>query len=129
MADSKDAGNPPRVVGRKEAEEALQHLAEINGLSVEEMRKRMDNIHKQAIEDMKRVDAMTNQEIIDKIKAWQACPHAHQLTCGKDSRHRPLEPKEVRKWLWKKVVVLFCLDCDYVQTEVPEIVKFGPLEL
>lgn len=57
-----------------------------------------------------------NEEIIEKINAWQNSI-AHPLTCRKDSTHRLLRP-EIRKGK----VILVCPDCDYVQTNIPEVV-------
>lgn len=61
--------------------------------------------------------SMTNQEIIGKVNRWQNSVLVHPLTCGNDSRHQVLVPREL-----DGKVVLVCLDCDYVQDHIPEIV-------
>jgi hypothetical protein len=58
---------------------------------------------------------MTNQQIIDKVNQWQNAGFVHPLTCGNDSQHQDLVPKEV-----DGKVVLSCSDCDYVQNWIPE---------
>jgi hypothetical protein len=54
--------------------------------------------------------------VLARLRAYQAQPFAHPLTCANDSRgHRPLEPvREDQK------VVLVCLDCNYRQTTLPQ---------
>ena len=58
---------------------------------------------------------MTNAEQIEAINYWQACGHAHPLTCGNDSGHENLIPIEE-----SDSVILKCPTCDYVQRWVPE---------
>lgn len=60
---------------------------------------------------------MTNRQIIGKVNLWQNTGFVHPLTCGKDSQHQNLVPKEV-----KGKVVLRCLDCDYIQDRIPDYV-------
>ena len=60
---------------------------------------------------------MNNQEKIQKILEWQNNPYIHELTCGNNSTHKPLIPKEI-----DGKVVLVCRDCDYIQEYIPEMV-------
>jgi hypothetical protein len=60
------------------------------------------------------VKARTNAELIEDVTAHQEAGIFHTLTCGNDSQHRPLQA-EVRNG----EVILFCPDCDYVQTHIP----------
>jgi len=60
---------------------------------------------------------MTNQEIIEKIKKWQNNEFLHPLTCGNNSNHKILIPKEI-----DNKVILICEDCDYTQTFIPKAV-------
>lgn len=55
---------------------------------------------------------------IEAINSWQKCGHLHPLTCGNDSRHKPLEAFQLRDG----VVALRCPDCEYVQSHVPGVV-------
>jgi len=56
--------------------------------------------------------------IVAAVKAWQASPHVHPLTCAKDSEgHRPLEPV-----VDGNRVTLACPDCDYRQVTIPDVV-------
>lgn len=66
---------------------------------------------------------MNNEEIIDKVRAYQNAGFVHPLTCGNNSRHRILEPKEE-----DEKVVLVCLDCDYRQENIPGVV-FSDLDV
>ncbi len=66
---------------------------------------------------------MTNAEIIAKVQAWQAAGFVHELTCGVDSRHEALVPKEI-----DGKVVLVCLTCDYVQKHISEVCLSDALE-
>ena len=66
---------------------------------------------------------MTNEQIIDKVNQWQNAGFVHPLTCGNDSQHQDLVPKEV-----DGKVVLSCLDCDYVQDWIPEEVLSNYVE-
>jgi len=61
----------------------------------------------------------TEQErVVAAVKAWQASPHVHPLTCAKDSAgHRPLEPV-----VDGESVILVCPDCDYRQFKIPDVV-------
>lgn len=58
-----------------------------------------------------------NSTILAAVKAWQEDETIHPLTCGTDSNHRPLVAVER-----DGKVVLTCLDCDYVQTNIPDCV-------
>jgi hypothetical protein len=58
---------------------------------------------------------MDNKEIIRKVEEYQNCGYVHSLTCGNDSKHRNLVAK-----VMNSTVVLICLDCDYVQSNIPE---------
>jgi len=66
---------------------------------------------------------MTNQQIIDKINQWQNAGFVHPLTCGNDSQHQDLVPKEV-----DGRVVLSCSNCDYIQDWIPEEVLSNYVE-
>ena len=59
--------------------------------------------------------------ILEAVKRWQSSDHVHPLTCGIESKHRPLVAIEAEE----QQVVLRCLDCDYRQTHIPEIVLKG----
>jgi hypothetical protein len=59
--------------------------------------------------------------VAGKVREWQSNPMVHPLTCGNDSGHRKLVPVEAGGG-----VFLVCLDCDYPQDWIPEIVT-GPL--
>lgn len=56
----------------------------------------------------------TNEAMLDVLARLQADPKLHPLTCPKDSKH-PLLRGEERNG----EVVLVCLSCDYVQTDLP----------
>jgi hypothetical protein len=58
-----------------------------------------------------------NAGIIAAVQRWQTHPFFHPLTCGVDSGHRCLEPVEV-----DGQVILVCSDCDYRQTQIPDVV-------
>lgn len=60
---------------------------------------------------------MINYIKILKIEAWQNNDMVHPLTCGHDSNHRKLVPKEI-----DGRVILKCEDCNYFQTYIPECV-------
>ena len=60
---------------------------------------------------------MTNKDKIAKIVAFQKNYNWHELTCGNDSQHLPLVPKEVNG-----KVILKCVECDYDQDYIPECV-------
>lgn len=59
---------------------------------------------------------LSNRERMNRIRFWQKVAFFHPLTCGNDSRHRELEPREV-----DGKIELFCLDCDYVQKSFPMV--------
>ena len=56
-------------------------------------------------------------QIINKVNAWQANTTVHPMTCGNDSRHKILEPVQIGD-----EVELHCPDCDYIQTNIPNVV-------
>lgn len=67
-------------------------------------------------------DAPWTDEQVAAITRWQEAGYVHELTCGNDSRHRALVAENAG---------LRCLDCDYTQNWVPEIVMHlwpNPLE-
>lgn len=57
-------------------------------------------------------------EVVEAVKAWQSAGFVHPLTCGNDSRHRPLVPQADGE----SDVVLVCHDCDYRQVKIPSVV-------
>jgi len=59
--------------------------------------------------------------ILEAVKRWQSSDHVHPLTCGIESNHRPLVAIEAEE----HQVVLRCLDCDYRQSNIPDIVLKG----
>lgn len=61
---------------------------------------------------------------IDAIRRWQTRPDVHPLTCGNLSSHAPLVPALEPNG---GMVVLLCMNCDYMQTKIPEVV-YGPPE-
>jgi len=56
------------------------------------------------------------QDLIEAINEHQQRKDLHPLTCGNDSRHRPLLAKEENG-----KAILVCEDCDYVQRYIPEV--------
>ena len=64
------------------------------------------------------MESMTNEQIIEAVSDWQANDMLHDLTCGNDSDHAPLIPKEENG-----KVILVCSDCDYKQEHILEVVK------
>jgi len=54
------------------------------------------------------------------ILTWQVNDSVHPLTCGNDSNHRNLIPA-----VENVQVILKCLDCEYTQTFIPDIVMEG----
>lgn len=60
---------------------------------------------------------MKNEEIIERIRRWQSSSLVHPLTCGNDSNHTILQPKEI-----DEKVVLICEDCEYVQEYIPGVI-------
>lgn len=61
---------------------------------------------------------LTNDQKIDAIEYWQDDPMKHPLTCGHDSSHQPLVGFETEEG----EVRLRCVDCEYEQDFIPEIV-------
>ena len=57
---------------------------------------------------------MTNQDLIDAVKAHQSNKYVHPLTCGVDSRHEILVAEER-----EGKVVLTCPTCGWVQGYMP----------
>jgi len=55
--------------------------------------------------------------IYDTVAAWQSDQTALRLTCQRNSHHRPLVPV-----ISGGIVELWCLDCDYIQDHIPDIV-------
>lgn len=66
---------------------------------------------------------MTNQQIIAKVNQWQNFEYVHPLTCGNESRHENLVPKEVNG-----KVILFCIECRYTQDHIPTLVLSNYVE-
>jgi hypothetical protein len=62
-------------------------------------------------------EQVTNTEILTAIATWQADPKLYPLTCGTDSRHRPLVAVEAGATVYLK-----CVDCNYRQTYIPDVV-------
>lgn len=60
---------------------------------------------------------MDNKTKLSKIAQYQSNGNWHELTCGNDSQHLPLVGKEVNG-----KVILVCLECDYDQDYIPEVV-------
>ena len=60
---------------------------------------------------------MDNKKKLSKIAQYQNNGNWHELTCGNDSQHLPLVGKEVNG-----KVILVCLECDYDQDYIPEVV-------
>jgi hypothetical protein len=60
---------------------------------------------------------MQDDWIYEIVVAWQSGRHGLQLTCERNRRHRPLVPV-----ISGGIVELWCLDCDYIQNHIPEIV-------
>lgn len=57
---------------------------------------------------------------MSRIALWQATPGVHPFTCGNSSTHRVLVPlynEDLDR------VTLRCLDCDYVQINIPAVVR------
>lgn len=59
----------------------------------------------------------SNQEIIAAVEDWQSADFFHPLTCGNKSSHSPLRAIEVNG-----KVILKCLDCDYTQNWIPDVI-------
>ena len=57
------------------------------------------------------------EEILQKIRSYQACEGMHPMTCGNDSGHAVLKPFEEGG-----MIKLRCPDCDYIQDSLPECV-------
>lgn len=60
----------------------------------------------------------TTDEIIAAVIKWQSLRVVHPLTCGKNSSHQKLIA--VRNC--NDDAYLICLDCDYTQNHIPEVV-------
>lgn len=60
---------------------------------------------------------MINYIKILKIEAWQNNDMVHSLTCSNDSKHKKLIPIEN-----DGKVILRCVDCNYIQSYIPEVV-------
>lgn len=56
---------------------------------------------------------LSNQEIIDRVNAWQHAGFLHPLTC-QHSKHPNLVPVIV-----KDRVILKCTECKYEQANIP----------
>jgi hypothetical protein len=63
---------------------------------------------------------LTQQQKYRAVIAFQNAPF-HSLTCGNDSTHRDLVPMYAHLLL-SEDVYLFCLDCDYEQSYIPDVV-------
>ena|SRR3989344_2244656 len=98
-------------------EKAFARLAEINGVSVEEMKKRIKKISKDSLREIDILGSLSNEEIINRINAYQSNLMFHPLTCGKNSAHALLEPKEE-----DGKVILVCPTCGHKQKNWPTIV-------
>ena len=117
-------GKAPRVVGRKDYEEALQYFVKKWGKTRGEVEQYFDDLSKRAFKDMKEAESLTNEQIVQRVRNYQADSSWHPLTCGNDSGHRLLEPRLIKVGWFRKKVVLVCPDCDYLQLHIPEIVLF-----
>src|SRR5262245_42798864 len=62
------------------------------------------------------------ERLIKAVREWQSAGKARRLTCGYDKKHRPL--KAVKRG---DDVLLVCPDCDYEQSEIPEVVTQSAL--
>ena len=69
------------------------------------------------IENLKIILIMDYEDIIDRVIEYQNDKAKHQLTCGNNSDHTPLIPM-----LIGEKVVLVCIDCDYQQENIPDII-------
>jgi len=65
------------------------------------------------------VNELDNMHKLDAIEKWQDDPNNHDLTCGNDSKHQSLVGRINED---ESDVFLACVDCDYEQEWVPEIV-------
>ena len=67
----------------------------------------------------RNLKTMDNKTKLSKIAQYQNNGNGswHELTCGNDSQHLPLIGKEV-----DGKVILVCLECDYYQDYIPEVV-------
>lgn len=61
---------------------------------------------------------LNQQQKYRAVIAFQRAP-IHSLTCGNDSSHRDLWPQYNYN---SEDVYLFCLDCDYEQDYIPDVV-------
>lgn len=66
---------------------------------------------------MEEINNMSNENKLQAIIDWQMDESIHPMTCGEDSNHRNLIGV-----LENGVICLKCLDCDYVQKFIPNIV-------
>ena len=60
---------------------------------------------------------MTNAEIIEAVRRWQAHRYYPPLTCQRDTSHGKLAPAELDGH-----IVLTCTICSYVERVVPDVV-------
>lgn len=113
----------PEMVTKAMGRQALKKLAKMNGKTIKEMRKILDECSRAGSEWARKAPRMlrkmTNVEKIKAIKKWQGNNRVHEMTCGKNSNHI-LVPKEVGKK--GKKVILICPECDYTQERIPEVV-------
>jgi len=58
--------------------------------------------------------SISNRQILDHVKRWQQASYVHSLTCGNESSHGDLVAEER-----DGKVILRCVDCDFVQEEIP----------
>jgi len=61
---------------------------------------------------------MKNKQKIKILTSYQDNPMVHPLTCGVDSNHQNLIPKEENN-----EVILMCLDCNYIQSLDDQFIK------
>ena len=60
---------------------------------------------------------MTNEEIIEAVRRWQASKYDAPLTCQQDGHHTKLVPVEI-----DGTVTLQCPICPYVEDVIPDAV-------
>ena len=58
---------------------------------------------------------MNLNKVIERINLYQNEPVFHELTCGNNSLHNVLQAK-----IDKGIIKLYCSDCNYVQTYIPD---------
>lgn len=61
---------------------------------------------------------MDIDKVMERIKKYQELSMVHPLTCGNNSMHNNLEPR-----IQDEQVILFCKDCDYTQSHIPDMFK------